>query len=118
MEIVPQPKKFWFRPSFNVLYDNSQELSDVVRFGSIMPNPTIAGLRTVMANSNTREYPVIVSYSDEQLREIAANLQLAAFQPEMVPDNDQARRLATISCVMYQVLDVERDMTQITRLFN
>ncbi len=106
MHIVPNPKKHWFKPGFDVRFDNPQELQDVATHGTLLPFPTIAGLRTLaVATSTDVEYPLVVKYSQNQLIGIVDGLSVAASQTEVVADAEAAQRLVVMSGIIRTAIE-------------
>ena len=101
MEVKPNTKKRFSTQTFNVIYDNRQEVCDVGQHGTLLPFPTIAGLRTLwLATNDKAEYPTTVTYSQRQLSDIADSLKSYSTQPEVVEDPAQMGRLAIESAIM------------------
>lgn len=106
MDIVPRGKKLWFQPTFEVIYQNRQEVEDVVNHGGILPFPTITGLRTLgIARSARSKFPAVVHYSEIEAGRIADELSRATTLPEIATDIELFMRLDSMSSIMLNVME-------------
>ena len=98
MEITQGKAGRWFKQTYKVRFDNAEEAADLATYGTVLPFPSIATLRTmslaVVANTN---FPKTVTFSRDQLVDVALNLLSGEFGTSSDHPPDVANRLLIMS---------------------
>lgn len=97
MEIKPNPKKLFFPQTYNLVYDNKQEVFDVGRWG-VHADDGLSILR--LATDDMAIFPMEMSHTKKQLKDIAKSLKSYSGRPEVVENSDQRNRLAIESALI------------------
>ncbi len=101
MEVNPNPKKLFFPQTYNLVYDNKQEVFDVGRWG-VHADDGLSILR--IATDDMAIFPMEMSHTKKQLKDIAKSLKSYSGRPEVVENSDQRNRLAIESALISLVL--------------
>lgn len=90
MDITPNPKSRWLKPSYKVRFDSQQEVQDVASYGHLSEAKT----RTLFSTAVV--YPVAVDFSQSEVRAIGVELAAASDRPEVWDNAELYQRLVAL----------------------
>jgi hypothetical protein len=104
MELQPLRKRRFFDQSYLVKFDSAVEVEDIALHGSVLPFPTMAGLRLMRLATGDATFPQTLEMSQGQLTDIVDSL-LVASQLDEVTENPVTReRLQTHAAIIDAVI--------------